>query len=228
MLIRSRSLCWAVLLLWGAAPQTQAAVVGVRVLDAASGTPLAGAAVCLGTPAEPDQFGAQRTDAEGRARFGNIAATPLQLTVSKPGYRGLRRHYPAASFDRVLQVRLTPGGLGPQCAMPEGAGEAAGGDGAKPPALAVDVLGGPTTAGPEVQLRIRVQGKATHYRVSEDPSFRGAAWLPYTREPVTFRLSPPPGPKTLYVQIRLQREVDGGHVEIESEVVKVPVHYTGS
>jgi hypothetical protein len=200
-----------------------AAVVGVRVVDAATGEPLPGAAVCLGTPAEPDQFGALRTDSQGHVEFHDIAQTPLQLTVSRAGYRGLRKTYRSAAFDRVLQVRLSPGGLGPRCVVPE-AGEAEQDE----PALAVDILGGPTTATPEVQLRIRVHGKATHYRVSEDPGFRGAAWLPYTKEPVTFRLSPTPGPKTLYVQIRLQREVGGGRVEIESEVVKVPVHYTGS
>ncbi len=206
-----------------------ASVVGVRVFDAATGDPLAGAAVCLGTPAEPDQFGALRTDAEGRVAFHDITQTPLVLTVSRPGYRGVRKSFPAAAYDRVFQVRLARGGLGPRCVAPRRAGTASGSPGGeRGPALSVDILGGPTTATPEVQLRIRVHGKATEYRVSEDPAFRGSSWLPYTKAPVTFRLSPTPGPKTLYVQIRLQREVGGGRVVIESEVVKVPVVYTGS
>ncbi len=208
-----------------AAAAAHAAVVGVRVLDATSAEPVPGAAVCLGTRAEPDQFGAQLTGPDGRVQFEDIPATPLQVTVSHPGHRGVRESYPTARFDRVLLVRLVPGGLGPQCVVPEGTSGTLRG---ARPALAVDILGGPTTATPEVQLRIRVQGKATHYRVSEDPSFRGAPWLPYTKQPVTFRLSPTPGDKTLYVQVRLQREVGGGRVEIESDVVKVPVRYTGS
>ena len=201
-----------------------AAVVGVRVMDAVTGKPVEDAAVCVGTPAEPGQFGAVRTGPDGRVQFADIPYAPLQVTVSRAGYRGVRERYPPADFDRVLQVRLHPGGLGPQCRASVRY--------APPPArksgLAVDILAGPTPVTHEVQLRIRVQGKATHYRISEDPDFRGAAWLPYTKAPVTFRLSPSRGDKTLYVQVRLQRKIGEGTVEIDSEVIRVPVHDTGS
>ncbi|MDM8557034.1 toxin TcdB middle/N-terminal domain-containing protein, partial [Desulfococcaceae bacterium HSG7] len=39
------------------------------------------------------------------------------------------------------------------------------------------------TVVPDVTLNIRPFGEPTHYMASEDPSFQGAAWLPYTKTP---------------------------------------------
>ncbi|MDM8554218.1 choice-of-anchor D domain-containing protein [Desulfococcaceae bacterium HSG7] len=57
------------------------------------------------------------------------------------------------------------------------------------------------TVVPDVTLNIRPFGEPTHYMASEDPSFQGAAWLPYTKTP-PFTLSDGFGDKTVYVKVK--------------------------
>lgn len=191
-----------------------AADLTVQVLERGSGSPLAGAAVCLGTGADPSQFGAFRSDAEGTARFEDILDAPLVLTVSKSGFRGEQRNLLGTRSDRVLTVLLPRGGLGPQCDAPSAAGAETG--------LAITEFridaGARRTARGAVQLNLRANGAPTHFRASESSDFAHARWQPLSGTP-RFELSPGPGLKRVYVQVRKLRQSEGLSLETQSDVV---------
>ena len=50
----------------------------VRVFDKHSERAVSNAAVCLGTTAKPDQFGAERSNADGVVRFENLGHLRVQ------------------------------------------------------------------------------------------------------------------------------------------------------
>jgi len=64
----------------------------VRVVDRQSGAPVGQAAVCLGTAARPDQFGARRATADGTVRFADLPVNRMLLTAS------YRTCYPRPEF----------------------------------------------------------------------------------------------------------------------------------
>lgn len=198
--------CWAAPL-W-------AANLTVQVLERGSGTPVEGAAVCLGTGADPGQLGALRSSADGQVVFEDILDAPLLLTVSKSGYRGEQRDLDGLRFDRALTVLLPRGGLGPRCDAPLAGGDEAG--------LAVARFridgGAETTPRRQVILNFVTNGAPTHYRVSESQDFADARWLPLASGP-TFELSPTGGDKTVYLQVRKHRQTEGLSLETRSEVV---------
>ncbi len=200
----------------------QAADVKVRVLDKVSGKPLSGAAVCLGTTAQTDQFGAFLTPGDGTVVFRNVPVTTMALTVSKQGYMGYQGIKSPAAYDRVFVVPLPQGGLGPQCraAVPYE------GPGARAPGLHLGALriegGRSVTHDRTVTLHARVRGEPTEYRASERPDFEGAQWRPY-REPIRFQLSPGAGRKTVYLQVRKYRKLNGASLQSTSNVVKASI-----
>lgn len=191
----------------------RAASVTVQALAQDTGAPLAAAAVCLGTPADPTQFGVRRTGPRGVAVFAQVPAVGLLLTVSKPNFRGERRTLPRASGDRAYNVLLRHGGTGPRCQAPPAAPAAAG---LHLLGLAIDG-GAAVTHRREVRLDLRVSGGATQYRASESPDFAGASWRPFRARP-RFELSPAPGRKRVYVQVRRQLANRGASVESRSRV----------
>lgn len=191
-----------------------AANLSVQVLERGSGQPVAAAAVCLGTSADTDQFGAVRTNSDGAVVFEDILDAPLVLTVSKDGFRGERRPIPGMSTDRVTTVLLPRGGLGPQCeAAPIG-----------PDELELRVRnfrvddGAATTGDRSVTLNFSAGGEATDYRASESRDFAGAQWQPLSAER-SFQLSPGGGEKRVYLQLRKYRQAEGLRLETLSEVV---------
>lgn len=198
---------------------THAADVTVRVLDKVSGEPLGGAAVCLGTTAQTDQFGAYLTPGDGTVVFRKVPVTTMALTVSKQGYMGYRDIKPPAANDRVFVVPLPQGGLGPQCRT----AVAYEGQGAPAQGLHVGALriagGRAVTHDRTVTLRATVKGEPTEYRASERPDFEGAEWRPY-QEPIRFQLSPGHGRKTVYFQVRKYRKLNGASLQSTSNVVK--------
>jgi hypothetical protein len=200
----------------------QAADVKVRVLDKVSGEPAAEAAVCLGTTAQPDQFGAYLTPGDGTVVFRNVPTTTMALTVSKRGYMGYQGIKAAAAYDRVFVVPLPHGGLGPQCrtAGPyEGVGAPAQG-------LYVGGLringGRAVTHDRTVTLSARLKGQPTEYRASEQADLEAAQWRPY-REPIHLELSPGSGRKTVYFQVRKYRKLNGASLQSTSNVVKASI-----
>lgn len=190
-----------------------AANLSVQVLERGSGTPVAAAAVCLGTSADMDQFGAVRSNNDGTAIFEDILDAPLVLTVSKDGFRGERRAIPGMSTDRVTTVLLPRGGLGPQCDAPE--------TGADELELRVGDFridgGAATTADRTVRLDFSTGGEATDYRASESRDFAGAQWQPLSGNR-SFRLSAGGGEKRVYLQLRKFRQAEGLRLETLSDV----------
>ena len=198
--------CWAAPL-W-------AANLTVQILERGSGTPVAGAAVCLGTGADPSQFGALRSSADGTVQFEDILDAPLSLTVSKTGFRGERRDLAGMRSDRVLTVLLPRGGLGPRCDAPSGGDDA--------PGLTISNFrldgGAASTQRRRVTLDFRTAGDATHYRASESQDFAGAPWQPLNDQPM-FELSAGGGEKRVYLQVRKRRQTEGVSLETSSEIV---------
>ena len=193
-----------------------AAQVSVRVVDAHSNRPLAGVAVCLGTAANPSQFGAFITPDDGTVVFDRVPDTSLSLTLSRQGFLGQRRWLPRARYDRHLTISFNRGGLGPRCA------------GARPvtpeKAAVIGVRnfildgGAAVTRDRQVTLDFDAGAGATHYRAAETPDLERVPWQPLTPRPV-FRLSPGSGRKTVYLQVRKYRETRGAALELVSAVV---------
>lgn len=191
-----------------------AANLTVQILERGSGTPVESAAVCLGTGADPKQFGALRSNAEGTVQFEDILDAPLSLTVSKTGFRGERRDLAGMRSDRVLTVLLPRGGLGPRCDAPTNGDDERG--------LTISNFridgGAASTQRRRVTLDFRTAGDATHYRASESQDFADAQWHPLNNQPM-FELSPGGGEKRVYLQVRKHRQTEGVSLETSSEIV---------
>lgn len=191
----------------------------VHLLDKQDGKPLANAAVCVGTRARLDQFGAGRTDRRGVVRFEDIRPSTLVVTTSDRGYQGRQQVLEPLYQSHVLVVKLTTGGGGPVCDAPRAvsAGSAA--------SLTVDAvrvradINAPAPTG--VLVSARVSGPANQIRISEQADFEGAGWQPY-KPSVAFVLSAGRGGKQLYVQVRRVSQAQGASIEVVSPVKKVP------
>lgn len=86
-----------------------------HTFDKQSGKPLADVAICLGTAARLDQFGARRTDHNGVVRFEDVRSVSLVLTASRSGYKGRTQLLEPLYQSRVLVLKLATGGGGPVC-----------------------------------------------------------------------------------------------------------------
>jgi hypothetical protein len=197
-----------------------AADVRIRVVDAAKRTPLSDAGVCLGTPADPEQFGALRTDAQGNAIFSGVPATPLMLTVSRDQYRGYRVQHGAKRYDVVIEVGLQTGGLGPICDAPLTAGAA------EQTRLAISRFtinaGQRVTNRSDVSIAAVVAGGPTHYRLSERADFSDAEWQPFAL-PTRFQLSRARGLKTVFFQVRRFRSSGEASMQSVSEIAQAEI-----
>ncbi|MDH3712366.1 MAG: carboxypeptidase regulatory-like domain-containing protein [Gammaproteobacteria bacterium] len=218
----SRNFAQLVTILVGLFTATGAAAadIHIRVIDAAKSTPLNDAAVCLGTPADPDQFGALRTDMQGNVSFSGVPATPLMLTVSRDQYRGYRVQHGAKRFDVVIEVGLQTGGLGPTCDAPLSAGTA------EQTRLAISEFsinaGQRVTNRRDVSIAALVAGGPTHFRVSERADFSDAEWQPFAL-PARFQLSRTRGAKTVYFQVRRFRSSGEASMQSVSEIARADI-----
>lgn len=203
-----------------------AANLQIQVMAEDKKTPLEKAAVCLGTSPNPQQFGASLTDKKGRVLFHELQPVPLILTVSKPGFRGEQRIVGRQTLNRVMVVSLAPGGGGPTCQVPPQA------KGEPPAAVALQVKdlainrGASLTQSRKVTLSFTVEGKPTQYRASQFPDFRDAPWQTFALTP-QFELSPGSGEKTIYLQVRRHREIDGSHLQTVSNTAKDSIYFSG-
>jgi hypothetical protein len=200
-----------------AAPLFADADLKVRVFERGGTQPLAGVSVCLGTPARVSQFGSSVTDADGNARFTAIPRAPLVVTVSRPGYKGEQQSLVTTNTGRTLVMSLAVGGGGPQC---EYEGEAADAFSGGLHIGYFNLISQGSAAGKrQVVLSHSVNREPTHYRVSENRDFSGAAWQPYIPGPV-YRLSQGAGYKVVYFQVRRHSQVNGADVEMRSPVMQ--------
>lgn len=199
---------------------TQANTIKVHVLDANKSRPLKNVAVCLGTSANTNQFGAVRTDSKGYVHFSELPKTPLLLTVSGSQHKGIQRVVPVSNTTLVRTIHLPLGGLGPVCDAPATIIDIKP-DNSRNNSLRIAAInldkGQTTTRTRSVVLSPRIAGAPTHYRVSEDPSFKDSKWIEYQKTPL-FTLSTGDGRKRVYYQVRKAVELDTGSIQTTSNV----------
>ncbi|HQU14635.1 MAG TPA: carboxypeptidase regulatory-like domain-containing protein [Gammaproteobacteria bacterium] len=215
----SGRLLLALLSLVSGARLAHAADVTVQVLAKEAGQPITAASVCLGTRADPSQFGAQLTGPEGMVVFHGVPDAPLVLTVSKAGRSGDQQALFGGRSDQILNVSLARGGTGPVCR---------GASAPPAPVLALTGLrldgGAAVTEHRRVTLDFSLTGTANQYRASESPQFTGARWATLHPRP-GFELSAGPGEKQVYLQVRQFRERHGSTLEVRSNVVSGAIRY---
>ena len=194
-----------------------AADIRVRVFERGDQVPLSNAAVCLGTSARIDQFGARMTDDEGYVSFTGVPRTALLVTVSRPGYMAEQESLATSTANRMLVMSLSTGGGGTSCPLDSSASRVYEG-GLSVSRFVLD-NGKAMTADRTVTLNNQVSSQATQYRASERPDFNGANWLDYTTAPA-FQLSPDPGKKVVYVQVRRHAAAGDANIETLSPTVR--------
>lgn len=213
-----RALMLTVLLAASGAVSAQANWLEVRLEQKHNGKPLAGAAVCLGTSARPDQFGAVRSDAKGVVRFEDIRTSALLVTVSKDGFQGRQQQIDPLYQNRVLVLKMVTGGGGPGC---DAAPVASAAD--TPSSVTIDtvrVRRDLDAGANSVLVSAQASGQANQIRISETADFAGARWQPLGRA-VSYELSDGKGMKRLYVQVRRAAQVQGASIEVTSSVKRV-------
>ena len=189
----------------------------VRVLDKQSGSAVPDAAVCVGTSANPHQFGARRSDDNGAVRFDDLLSDSLLVTVSKQGYQGREQRVESPNQARVVVMKLAPGGGGPHCDAPA--------------ALApVDVSSGLAIDGVSIRkdpggsarilVSVRASGPANQVRISEQADFAGSDWQEL-QQPVPYDLTGTEGVRQIYVQVRRHVQSQGASIEVISPVEQV-------
>jgi len=187
----------------------------VRVFERGA-KPLAGVSVCLGTSANPVQFGSHQTDSEGYAAFADVPRASLLITASKTGYQGYQQSLVTSTMPRLLVISLPAGGGGAVC-TPVGGHTVASTDGLQISDFSIN-KGAATSSDREVHLDHRVSGHPSEYRAGENRDLSTAPWQRYSAQPV-FVLSPGNGRKTVYFQVRRYSRIDGADIQTLSPVV---------
>jgi hypothetical protein len=187
----------------------------VRVFERGA-KPLAGVSVCLGTSANPVQFGSHQTDREGYAAFADVPRASLLITASKTGYQGYQQSLVTSTMPRLLVMSLPAGGGGGVC-TPVGGHTVASTDGLQISDFSIN-KGAATSSGREVRLDHRVSGHPSEYRAGENRDISTAPWQRYSAQPV-FVLSSGSGRKTVYFQVRRYSKIDGADIQTLSPVV---------
>ena len=205
----------ALLTLLITAVAVSAADVQVQVSDRSGKAPLVGVAVCIGTSARIDQFGAKLTDQKGIAVFTDVPRTTILVTASGSGYKAEQETMVTSTSNRILVMHLPAGGGGVQCPLARKTARMTG-SGLSVSRLAVN-NGAAYTTTRIVKLENVVQGQPTQYRASERADFKGAEWQDYNKAPV-FNLTPEKGKKTVYFQVRRHATLNGANLETLSPV----------
>lgn len=189
-----------------------AAKFGVKVVSA-DGTPVAGAAVCIGTHGNYKQFAAVFTSSEGDVVV-DVPPVPLLVTVSKSRFSAVRLSEPARRYNLIKTVKLQEGIPGPRCkadsSMADGSGVTNGG----PSISKVDVR----DKAFNVALLPRVSGGVNKYRIATSKSMRNAVWEDFSKEIV---VDPKMLGKKVYLQVAKVVQQKGASLEAHSNVVEV-------
>jgi hypothetical protein len=207
----------AFFLMAGAASAAFSSDLRVRVFERGGNAPMAGVAVCLGTPARLNQFGAMLTDPGGYAVFSDVPQTALLVTASRTGFKAEQENVVTSNMDRMLVISLSAGGGGSQCELDSG--------GSSTQASGLDVSrfaindGAPKTGQRAVTLDNRVAGKPTQFRASERADLLDAQWQAYSGK-AAFELSEGAGSKVVYFQVRRHATINGADIEVLSPVVQ--------
>ncbi|HYQ71970.1 MAG TPA: hypothetical protein VET88_08580 [Gammaproteobacteria bacterium] len=210
-------------LLTGAACSAFSTDLSVRVFERGGNAPLTGVAVCLGTPARLDQFGAMLTDPGGYAVFSDVPQASLLITASKPGYKAEQENMVTSNMNRMLVLSLSSGGGGAQCQLDSGGGVQQA-SGLNIGRFAIN-NGAAQTGVRTVTLENRVAGEPTQYRASERADLLDAQWQPYSGKPA-FELSDVAGTRVVYFQVRRHATINGADIEVLSPVVRDSIRYS--
>lgn len=198
------------------------AKMGVRVLDASSGLPVAHASVCLGTATDPAKYGTGVTSFSGVALYDNLPEKLLLITVSKRNFRGIALQAPMAGDNIIKDVLVTEGLSSKKCralkmvGLKEGITRSAQSEDWP---LLIEALSYFPSGDDGLSFLSYSKGKPTHYRVSTNPEFAGALWKDYSD---VLHFSPrklDQGKSKLYFQLRKTVEVSGGSIDALSEVM---------
>lgn len=192
----------------------------VHVLDKQTGNPVKEAAVCLGTTARPDQFGARRSDSAGVVRFEDLTQRPVAMltTISKTGYQGRQQLLEPLYQSRILIIKVVSGGGGPQCDAPLAPTK----EGDESALIIKHIAVKPDSAANEsgqVLVSVRVSGDANQIRISEQADFTAASWQALAPA-VGFKTSEGKGVKQIHVQVRRQAKTKGASIEVMSRPAK--------
>lgn len=200
-----------------------AADLTVQVHEKGSRQIVEDASVCLGTTANPSQFGAYRTGLEGAVSFDNLPRHGHLLTVSKPGYLGISRLVDALGTEQILAIGLARGGGGPTCSAARSLEVAPQEESAGLRVERLRLNGGVrSTRDRLVRLEPQLNAEVTHYRVSESANFSGSAWLDYVAQP-SYTLSEGSGFKRVYFQVRRYHALGESSLETVSPVVSATI-----
>lgn len=229
--VHRRRIPWIAAVSFGLVQSGWAGEITVQVSKRRAGDPVADAAICLGTPANPAQFGAMLADDKGMARFDKVhTRADLVLTVSKSGYQGRQVALGRDTRNRGVLLTLASGGGGPTCR--------------KAVALAVQTLASPAThlapgiiefringgeqktRSARVALDFALTGEASHYRASDRSDFRSAQWLPLEHD-LWLDLPGGAGLKTIYFQVGKLTSAEGAEIEILSNVAVDSIELDG-
>ena len=185
----------AFFLMAGVASAAFSSDLRVRVFERGGNAPMAGVAVCLGTPARLNQFGAMLTDPGGYAVFSDVPQTALLVTASRAGFKAEQENVVTSNMDRMLVLSLSAGGGGSQCEL-DSAGSSQQASGLDVTRFAIS-NGAPKTGQRAVTLYSRVAGEPTQYRASERADLLDAQWQAYSGK-AAFELSDGAGNKVIY------------------------------
>jgi hypothetical protein len=207
--------------------------VTIQISKRGAGYPLKEAAVCLGTPANPAQFGAQLADDKGVVQFDKVhARAELVLTVSKSGYKGRQVALGTAQHNRGVLLTLAAGGGGPECAKAVALVQPAPVAEPRSPRFSPGIKdfringGEAATQSPKVTLTYTLTGEASHYRASERSDFAAVEWQPIKPE-VRYDLASGSGSRTVYFQVGKLVTAEGAEIEILSDVAVDTIVLTG-
>ncbi len=209
------------------AGNAQAAKLGVRVLDANSGLPVANASVCLGTAAEPAKYGTAVTSYSGMALYDQVPQKTVLITVSKKNFRGIALQAPTKGNNVIKDVLVTEGLSSKKCRALKMVGLKPGisrGAQSDDWPLAITALSYFPSGNDGLAFLSYAKGKPTHYRVSTDPSFAGAQWKVYSDVLHYSPMEKDQGKSTLYFQLKKRSEINGGSMEAVSGVLSQLVH----
>ncbi len=203
------------------------AKLGVRVLDANSGLPVANASVCLGTATEPAKYATGVTSYSGVALYDNLPDSPVLITVSKRNFRGIALQVPTNGDNVIKDVLVTEGLSSKKCRALKMVdfkkGITAGGQADEWP-LEITALSYFPSGDDGLSFLSYSKGKPTHYRVSTNSEFVGAQWKNYSDVLHFSPLKDDLGKSELYFQLKKSVQVSGGSIEALSEVVTQAVY----
>ncbi len=204
-----------------------AAKLGVRVLDANSGLPVANASVCIGTGSEPTKYGTAVTSYDGMALYDNVPQKPVLITVSKRNFRGIALQAPIRGDNVIKDVLVTEGLSSKKCralkmvSLKPGISKGTTTDDWP---LEITTLSYFPSGDDGLSFLSYTKGKPTHYRVSTKADFSDAEWKVFSDVLHFAPRGRDRGKPTLYFQLKKLVRVDGGSIEAISDVLSQPVH----